>query len=92
MSHPARDAARAVSLRHYLRLAELDVRYARYAAGELAKADPEWHDDVLDRLDADLIARGIPRPAPYLEPASKFPPLTKGRRGLPERKYFHDTL
>ena len=92
MSHPARDAARAVSLRHYLRLAEVDVRYARYAAGVLAKSDPEWHGDVLERLDADLMGRGIKFPAPYIEPATKFPPLTKGRRGLPERKFFHDTL
>jgi hypothetical protein len=86
-----RNTSRSVSLKHYLKLAELDVRYARWAAGELAKTDPEWHADVLERLDADLTGRGIQRPAPYIEPANKFQPLKKGRRGLPERKFFHDT-
>ncbi|WP_454909263.1 hypothetical protein [Variovorax gossypii] len=77
---------------HYVRIAATSVGYARWAAGELAKSCPDWHGDVLQRLDAHLAARGIKHPPPFIEPECKVPALQKGRRGLAKRKYFHDSL
>lgn len=91
-SAPDVAAHREQMFQHYVRLATVDVGYARWAAGELAKSCPDWHGDVLERLDSDLAARGINRPTPFVEPECKVPPLQKGRRGIPKRKYFHDTL
>ncbi|QNK66067.1 hypothetical protein [Variovorax sp. PAMC26660] len=88
---PDPSAHREAMFQHYVRIAAINVGYARWAAGELAKSCPDWHGDVLDRLDADLAVRGIKHPPPFREPECKVPALQKGRRGLPKRKYFHDT-
>lgn len=85
-------AHREATFRHILSWVPLDVAYARWQAGRMAKDNPEWHGDLLARLDAELIARGIKYPLPFAEPASKVPALTKGRRGLPKQRFFHDTL
>lgn len=85
-------AHRAATLAHLIRFSAFDVGYARSRAAALARQNPEWHGDLPDRLDADLAARGVKHPLPFSEPESKVPVLQKGRRGLPKRKYFHDTL
>jgi hypothetical protein len=91
---PAPDAAahREATLQHVIRMAELDVGYARWVAGTMGRECPDWHGDLLERLDADLSARNVRRPAPYLEPPSKLPALPKGPRGLPKHRFFHDAL
>lgn len=91
MTLPSRDEARAVSLAHLQWMARRDTRYARWAAEQLAIADPEWHADALARLDAFLVAQRIEIPRPYVEPSSQLPKAVRGRP-LPKRKFFHDTL
>ncbi|MNY13081.1 hypothetical protein D3C86_1461970 [compost metagenome] len=78
------------TLAHLIDFAALDAGYARWRAGELASENPEWHGELPAALDIALSARGIKFPPPFVEPESKVPALTKGRRGLPKRKYFHD--
>ena len=85
-------AHREATFQHLKRMAALDAGYARWQAGTMAKECPDLHGDLLDRLDAELIAMNVKRPAPFTEPASKVEPLKKGRRGLPTARFFHDTL
>lgn len=91
---PAPDLAahREATLRHLLRMAELDATYARWRAGTLSKENPDWHRDLLQRFDADLAARGIPRPKPFVDIPSRLPVLVKGRRFFRPKRFFHDTL
>lgn len=83
-------AHQRATLAHLIHLASLDAGYARWRAEELASENPEWHGDLPAALDVALSARGIRIPPPFVEPECKVPPLKKGRRGLPKRKYFHD--
>lgn len=85
-------AHREAMHQHLLRLAGVDVRYARWMAGTMGEKYEEWHHDQLVRLDADLKSRGVPIPKLFREPASKLPPLVEGRRAFLPRESLIDFL
>lgn len=89
---PDVEAHRAATFAHVLRMVELDPSYARWTAGTMARDNPDWHADLLDRFDAELVRLNIPRPRPFEDVACKLPELKKGRRGLPKHRFFHETL
>lgn len=73
-------------------IAANDVGYARWRAGTMGQECPEWYGELLPRLDDYLTSKGITKPPKFVEPASNLPPMTKGRRGLPKARFFHDKL
>ncbi|RYF59456.1 MAG: hypothetical protein EOO27_09205 [Comamonadaceae bacterium] len=82
----------AKTLRHLLEFAQLDAGHSCARAIELARDNKLWFADLPAALDVELARLNIARPAPFIETPSKLPVFAKGRRGLPKRRYFHDTL
>jgi hypothetical protein len=80
------------TLAHLADFARLDAGYAWLRANELARDNALWFAALPAALDAELIRMNVKRPHPFNEPASKLPPLLKGRRGLPKHRFFHDTV
>ncbi|WP_213956318.1 hypothetical protein [Variovorax sp. dw_954] len=91
---PAPDpvAHRAGMLQHLIACARQDSSYARWRAAELERDNPDWFAGFLTELDTAMAVHKIPRRAPFIDIPSRLPVLAKGRRGLPKRKFFHDTL
>lgn len=89
-ARPAEHFAR--TLAHLIDFARLDAGYSCDRAVELSRDNKLWFADLPAALDVELALLDIARPAPFIEPPSKLPVLAKGRRGLPKRRYFHDTL
>lgn len=90
---PAPDPARQreVMHQHFVSFVDFDLGYALWAAGDLAKRSPDTHGDALQRLEAHLINKNIRRPAPFIEPECKLPPVKKGVRGLPQQRLWSES-
>lgn len=89
---PDLEAHRAATWANLLMWVPTQPSYARWRAGTMAAECPEWHGDMLTRLDAYMAEQRIQRPPVFVEFPSRLPVLIKGRPGLSARRYFHDTL